>query len=196
MSTLWRWLRRVLVLLITWGLAHLAAICLDGCSDGGASADLAVVLGNHVTATGEPSRRLQLRLDRALALYRGGRVPRIIVSGGQDRGSPHEATVMKRYLVEHGVPEAAVTEDRDGVDTFHTARFTAAFMRAQGLSSVVAVSQYYHLTRAKLALRRFGVAEVHGARADLELELREPWSLLREFVGFYTYVLRRYPPPL
>jgi len=66
-------------------------------------------------------------------------------------------------------------------------------MRARGLRSVVAVSQYYHLTRTKLALRRFGVADVHGAHAPIELELREPWSLLRELVGYYRYLLRGYP---
>jgi len=193
--TAWRWLRRALLGATAWGLAHLGAICLDGCSDDGATADLAVVLGNHVTPAGVPSRRLQLRLDRALALYRAGQVPRIVVSGGQDPGSPTEPAVMKRYLVERGVPGPAVVEDPGGVDTFHTAEFTAAYMRANGLRSVVAVSQYYHLTRTKLALRRFGVPEVHGARADLEPELREPWSLLREIVGFYVYWLRGYPRP-
>jgi uncharacterized SAM-binding protein YcdF (DUF218 family) len=172
---------------------HLAAICIDGCSDDGAIADVAVVLGNHVAADGTPSVRLALRLDAALALHRDGRVPRIIVSGGQDPGSPPEAAVMKAYLVARGVPDADITEDRGGINTFETARFVAGHMQVHGLRSVVAVSQYYHLTRCKLALRRFGVPEVHGARAPLRLEPREPWSWLREVVGFYAYAVRRYP---
>jgi uncharacterized SAM-binding protein YcdF (DUF218 family) len=176
-----------------WGAVHLAAICVDGCTDDGAAADLAVVLGNHVAADGTPSVRLQLRLDAALALYRDGRVPRIIVSGGQDPGSPPEAAVMKAYLVARGVADADVTEDRGGINTFETARFVADHVQRHGLRSVVAVSQYYHLTRCKLALRRFGVPEVHGAHAPLRLEPREPWSWLREVVGFYAYALRRYP---
>ncbi len=188
-----RWLRRVALAVLAWGALHLAVICVDGCSDDGARADLAVVLGNHVGPDGAPSLRLQLRLDAALALHRGGLVPQIVVSGGQDPGSPPEAEVMKAYLVARGVPAAAVIEDRGGINTFETARFVARYMQVHGLRSVVAVSQYYHLTRCKLALRRFGVVEVHGAAAALHLEPREPWSWLREVVGFYAYALRRYP---
>lgn len=176
-----------------WAGLHLSVVCLDGCSADGERADLAVVLGNQVSPTGEASRRLQRRLDAALALHRAGLVPRIIVSGGQDPGSPPEAEVMKRWLVDRGVPEGEVIEDRGGINTFETARFVASYMRAHRLRSVVAVSQYYHLTRTKLALRRFGIPRVTGARAEIELELREPWSLLRELVGYYRYLLRAYP---
>lgn len=178
-----------------WASLHLTVVCLDGCSDRGGQADLAVVLGNQVSPAGEASRRLELRLDAALALHRAGLVPRIIVSGGQDPGSPPEAEVMKRWLVDRGVPEGDVIEDRGGINTFETARFVAAYMRARGLRSAVAVSQYYHLTRTKLALRRFGIPGVAGARAEIEIEVREPWSLLRELVGYYRYLLRGYPDP-
>lgn len=186
------WSRRLGLGGFAWAAVHLTAITVDGCTDEDAPADLAVVLGNHVAADGELSGRLRRRLDRALELWQQGLVPRIVVSGGRDPGSPYEATEMKRYLVAHGVPEAAVIEDRGGQNTYLTARFTAAYMRAHGLRSVITVSQYYHVTRSKLALRRFGVADVRGAHARTDLEAREPWSLLREFVGFYAYLLKDY----
>ncbi|MCY1063121.1 YdcF family protein [Nannocystis sp. SCPEA4] len=182
---------RLLGLLCVWGLVHLAVVCIDGCTDEARAADVAVVLGNHVSNAGEPSRRLQLRLDRAHALWLAGLVPRIIVSGGQDPGSPHEAEVMKQYLVARGVPADRIVEDRGGINTHATARFVAGWLRARGERSAIAVSQYYHVTRTKLALRRFGV-DATGAHADLELELREPWSLLREVVGFYAYLFKDY----
>lgn len=172
------------------GTLHLTAAIVDGLGDAGGVADVAVVLGNHVNEDGTPSRRLALRLDRALALYQAGEVPTIIVSGGQTPGHPHEAGVMKRYLVERGVPAAAVVEDRGGVNTFQTARFVAGYVREHELGSVVAVTHYYHLSRTKLALRRFGVPGVIGAHAAVELEAREPWSLLREVVGYYVYLVR------
>lgn len=186
-----RWPRRLAALLALWALVHLAAICVDGCTDEGAPADVIVVLGNHVAPDGTPSRRLALRLDRGLAAWRAGLAPDIIVSGGQDPGSPHEAEVMKRYLVDRGVPEDHVVEDRSGVNTHATARFTAAWLRARGGSSAIAVSQYYHVSRARLALRRFGV-EATGAHAELAIEAREPWSLLRELVGYYSYLFKDY----
>jgi uncharacterized SAM-binding protein YcdF (DUF218 family) len=186
------WLRRLALALAAWALLHLTAITVDGCSDEDAPADLAVVLGNHVAADGTLSGRLQRRLDRARELYQQGKVPTIIVSGGRDPGSPFEAEAMKRYLVEQGVPADAIVEDRGGQNTYLTARFTADYMQQHGLRSVIAVSQYYHISRSKLALRRFGVPEVRGAHATMVLEAREPWSLLRELVGYYTYLLKDY----
>lgn len=186
-----KYILRLLALLCVWGLVHLVIVAVDGCTDEDRPADVAVVLGNHVSPAGEPSRRLQLRLDRAAALYAAGLAPRLIVSGGRDPGSPHEADVMRDYLVARGVPAERIAVDRGGVNTHATARFVAADLRARGERSAIAVSQYYHVTRTKLALRRFGV-EATGAHADLELELREPWSLLREVVGFYAYLFKDY----
>lgn len=183
--------RRLLALLVAWGLIHLAVLTVDGFTDDEQPADVAVVLGNYVSPDGEPSGRLQRRLDRAIELYRAGLVPRILVSGGQDPGSPAEAEVMKRYLVERGIPADRIIEERSGENTHATARFVAGWLRARGERSAVAVSQYYHITRSKMALRRFGV-EATGAHAELRLELREPWSLLREVVAFYTYQLKDY----
>ena len=191
-SRVLRRLRLAALILAAWALVHLAAICVDGCDDDDAPADLAVVLGNHVAADGTISGRLGRRLDRALELYRQGKVPTIVVSGGRDPGSPFEAEAMKRYLVERGVPSAAIVEDRGGQNTYLTARFTAEYMQQHGLRSVIAVSQYYHISRSKLALRRFGAPEVRGAHAAMVLEAREPWSLLREIVGYYAYLLKNY----
>lgn len=188
------WLRRPLLLGAAWAAVHLAAISVDGCSDDDVPADVAVVLGNAVTVGGQTSPRLQQRLDRAIELYKTGRARRLIVSGGQDPGSPHEADVMRTVLLAAGVPDAAIVVDRGGIDTHATARFTRDYMQAHGLRSVIAVSQFYHLSRCKLALRWFGVPEVHAAHAALSFELRDPYSLLRELVGYYAYMLRDYGP--
>jgi uncharacterized SAM-binding protein YcdF (DUF218 family) len=194
-SRVLRRLRLAVLVLAAWALVHLAAICVDGCDDDDEPADLAVVLGNHVAADGTVSGRLCRRLDRALELYQHGKVPTIVVSGGRDPGSPFEAEAMKRYLVERGVPAGAIVEDRGGENTYLTARFTADYMQRHGLRSVIAVSQYYHVTRTKLALRRFGAPEVRGAHAAMVLEAREPWSLLREVVGYYAYLFKDYGDP-
>ena len=66
-------------------------------------------------------------------------------------------------------------------------------MQRRKLTSVIAVSQYYHVTRTKLALRKFGVRSVYGAHARMGPELRDPYSLLREIVGYYYYLVRSYP---
>jgi DNA-directed RNA polymerase beta subunit len=51
------------------------------------------------------------RLDEAIALYKEGKASLLLVTGGAVRpeGTPYaEALVMKRYLLEHGISEAAI----------------------------------------------------------------------------------------
>lgn len=174
-------------LLGTFLLAALA-LAMDGMSDRLFPADLAVVLGNRVEPDGEPSPRLAARLDRALELFRDGTVPRILVSGGVGIEGWNEAVVMKRYLVARGVPEEAVFEDPQGIDTLHTARATADFMRARGLQKVIVVTQFYHVPRTRLALRKLGTSQVGGARARYH-DLRDLWSLAREIPAYLYYWL-------
>ncbi len=185
-----RCLLAIVAALSCWLLVHLAWIVGDGMIDEGRTADIAVILGNRVDPSGEPSPWLRARLDRGLSLYRAGRVRALVVSGGLGVEGHEEATVMKRYLVERGVPAARVLEDRDGYNTFRTANNTRALMRTRGDRSAFVVSQYYHVARSKLALRRAGVCEVYGARARLELGPRDLWSVSRELLALPLYYLR------
>jgi uncharacterized SAM-binding protein YcdF (DUF218 family) len=100
---------------------------------------------------------------------------------------------MQRYLEERGVPEDRIHVDSNGTNTFRTARNTARFLEAEGLSSVMAVSQYFHVPRARLALQRCGISTVKGAHAD-HFEWRDIYATAREVVAYYAYWLRSPPP--
>ncbi len=175
-----------------WFLGHCAYTTWDGLHDDVGPADVIVVPGNRVERSGAPSLRLQERLERALELYRQGLARRIIVSGGLGREGYQEAEVMRAYLVARGVPAEAVAVDNDGADTYHTAVNARRIMDAEGLRSAIVVSQYYHLARSRLALVRAGVPEVRTAHARLAPTWREPYTLFREFVAYYYYLLRRF----
>ena len=55
---------------------------------------------------GRPSPVLRARLDHALALYREGYAPLIVVTGGVGRGdTTSEAIVGRRYLIAREVPD-------------------------------------------------------------------------------------------
>ena len=147
------------------GLIEAAAIVGDGLRDRPGHADVALVLGNAIDPDGRPSARLRARLDRAVEGYRHGDFPVVIASGGIEEGGEDEADVMSRYLVANGIPAVDVIADNQGVNTFASARFTARLMRTRGWKSVCVVTQYYHVPRARLALRRFGVGDgVLGTR--------------------------------
>lgn len=89
-------------------------IVVDGLNDDIHAADVAIVPGNTVEKDGRPSARLRARLDQTVALYRQGLFPNIIVSGGVGIEGFDEAEVMKRYLVERGVPEGRIHVDSGG----------------------------------------------------------------------------------
>lgn len=184
--------RIVLVLLGTIALAALvpmAAILVDGFTDEGEAADVAVVLGNTVHPDGRPSARLRARLDAAVALYRAGLVPVLMVSGARGKEGHDEAVVMRGYLLGQGVPQGAIVVDSQGWTTGHTAWNAARWMRERGLTRAVAVTQYFHVSRAKLSLRQCGIATVHGAHARY-FEWRDLRSIAREVPGWYKYRLR------
>ncbi len=167
-------------------------IVWDGLTDELGRADVAVVFGNRVEVDGTPSTRLQARLDRSIALYRAGWCRYILVSGGLGREGHNEAVVMQHYLQDHGIPIEHIFVDREGTNTYNTARHTAELVREQNLQGVIVVTQYFHISRARLALTRFDVAPVYTARAEI-IHWRDGYSILREVVGWYYYAMRPYP---
>ena len=173
---------------------ELAFIVLDGRHDRPGHADVALVLGNMVDPDNRPYPMLQSRLDRALELYRQGDYPFIIVSGGFDVPGGDEAAGMRAYLVAKGVPAEKIIVDSQGINTYASARFAAWLLRERGWRSVYVVTDYYHVPRARLALRRFGVGTVYSAHSR-DTEPGNPYHLLHEMAGLVEYALRRYDSP-
>ena len=71
---------------------------------------------------------------------------------------------MRDYLIGRGVPADRIVADSAGVDTWATARHASAYMREHGYARALAVTQYFHVPRTMLALRRHGMSR--GRRAS------------------------------
>jgi vancomycin permeability regulator SanA len=170
---------------------HLGCLLFDGFKPPVLPADLAVVLGSKVQKDGNPSSGLQRRLERARELYRKGAVKAILVSGGRGSEGFEEAEVMRAVLIGSGIPAGAILVDRAGNNTRLTAIHARQLMRERGWQSAVVISQYYHVPRAKLALRQEGIAHVSGAAAEYRFAWTDPLSIAREIAGFYTYLMAR-----
>lgn len=171
----------------SWLLLHVVATTADGLTDNAQPADCLLVLGNTVNADGTLSPRLRGRLDKALDLYRARVSPTIFVSGGLGKEGHYEGTAMRQYLVAHGVPAAAILVDNAGNTTQATARNFAATAQVRHFSSVVVVSQFFHISRTKLLLRQQHFSRIYGAHANY-FELRDIYALIREFAAYYTYL--------
>jgi vancomycin permeability regulator SanA len=168
-----------------------AIIAIAGSIDDIHSADVAVVLGNTVNPDGKPSRRLQARLDKTIELYRAGIFQNTIVSGGVGIEGFDEAVVMKQYLVRAGLPQDRIYLDSQGDNTYLTAKHTAQLMVEHRWHSAIAISQYFHLPRTKLALQKFGISPVYTAHADF-FEFRDLYSTVREVFSYGSYQLRSF----
>ncbi len=119
--------------------------------------DVAIVFGAEVYASGRPAPYLRARLDLAAELYRAGKARVLVVSGDNAAEHHREASSMKRYLVEAGVPADRVVEDEFGRDTYDTCvRAREVF----GVTEALLVSQRYHLHRAVATCRAVGVDAV------------------------------------
>jgi SanA protein len=171
-----RWTRRVLFLL--GGLAILALLAVGGAnlwilaSTRGAvtavgeapRAQAAIVLGARVYGDGRMSPMLSDRVAQALALYRGGTVARIIVSGDHGRWGYNEPGAMRDALLAGGVPAEAVFTDHAGFDTWSTMRRAREVF---GVDSAIVVTQGFHLPRALFLARAAGL-DAHGVASDLQ----------------------------
>ena len=61
-------------------------------------------------------------------------------------------------------------------------------MQSQNMQSVIIVSQYFHITRTRLAFQKAVIENIYAAHADY-FEARDIYSILREFTGFYSYLI-------
>jgi len=182
-------LRIITLLFISWFLLHISLTVFDGLNDDIKRADVGIVLGNKVELNGEPSPRLKSRLDKAVELYNRDFFDRVIVSGGRGKEGFDEAEVMRDYLAANNIPLNAIMMDNNGSNSYLTAVNSKKIMNAEGFASALIITQYYHISRTNLAFYKLGVTSVYSAHADI-FEFRDAYSLMREFFGFYKYLLR------
>ncbi|MSO88199.1 MAG: YdcF family protein [Acidimicrobiia bacterium] len=159
-----RWLRRVVGLVAFAGLA--VVLCLGvtfvqvyraSIRDGAQPADAIVVLG-AAQYNGVPSPVLQDRLDHALELYEGSLAPRIVLTGGRQKGDRFtEATAGYNYLRARGVPDEDLLKEVDGSSTWESLAASARFLVAQDLTTVVLVTDGYHAYRVEAIAEDLGL---------------------------------------
>ncbi len=178
--------RKIVIFLILVFLLHEVIIITDGLIDENSDAKVAVILGSKVNTDGSLSGRLKARLDKGLELYQDSVVSELYMSGGLGKEGFYEGTVMADYLISKGVPKNSIKIDNNGINTRNSALNFRRDYPAE--SKVIVVSQYFHITRTKLAFRQVGVKDVYGIHCEF-FELRDPYSAFREFFGLYKYLV-------
>jgi len=90
------------------------------------------------------------RATRAASLFKSGMAPRVVATGRALRSYATTTDLMKRDLVEHGVPENAIvpfTHKAD--DTRDEAAAVSEFVRSHGWKKILLVTSNYHTRRSQ-----------------------------------------------
>ena len=121
-----------------------------------------LVLGCAVWADNEPSPMLKDRLDTAIALYKAGIAPKLLLSGDNSIVEYSEPDCMLRYTLAQGVPPEDIFLDYAGFSTYESVyRSHAVFMADR----MIVVTQKYHLFRALKACEALGI-EAKGVASN------------------------------
>lgn len=136
---------------------------------------VAIVFGAGLLPNGTPSPMLADRLDAGISLYKNGKVKQLLLTG--DNLNNREVASMRRYAVQHGVAEANIINDNEGMRTYDSCS------RAANLFSVrqaILVTQAYHLPRALYLCQSFGIDAV-GFKAGRDDYPNQEYYNRREF---------------
>ena len=121
-----------------------------------------LVLGCSVWANDQPSPMLRDRLDTAIALYKSGAAPKLLLSGDNSIAEYSEPDCMYKYTLSQGVPDEDIFLDFAGFSTYDSVfRAKAVFCADR----VIVVTQKYHLYRALMIADALGI-EAKGVSAD------------------------------
>lgn len=138
------------------------------------SARAIVVLGGGVTPPTVHRNAATLtaaadRLWHAARLYRAGKAPLILVSGGADPevSTGSEARAMRSFLTDLGVPGWAIVLEEKSRNTRQNAEHSAALLRSRGVDRVILVTSALHMERARLQFAAQGM-RVEPAPIDHE----------------------------
>ena len=168
------------------------------------TADAIVVLGGgdplEWSHPGDPKLQ-DLRVTRpgfGLALFRDGRAPVILLSGG---GSG-EAIEMAGHLEQLGVPASALRVESRSLTTHENALYSAIILKREGRRRILLVTSSWAMPRAAASFRRQGIEVIPAPSFDRASipSTTAPWlpqrallwqsgRFLHEYLGMLFYQL-------
>lgn len=141
------------------------------------------------------------RLIFAVAAYKAGKAPTIVVTGGAREGFVPEAKLMRDILVTLGVPPGAIVMEARNRVTMDNDRFTRHTLATMEAKSVLLVTSAFHMRRSLMVFDTLGI-EVFPAPTDFQVVKgefsfwhflpdvkalqRTTWAM-HEFAGYLYY---------
>jgi len=179
------------VLLIVTYFVYLYRQIRDSAVRDEAQSAAAIVVMGAAQYNGHPSPVLKARLDHALELYQSHMAPAIITTGsyGSDL-NVSEAEVGKQYLVQHGVVVSDIITEQGSGTTYDSIQAASEVLKAKGWTTILVVSDGFHLYRAKKMFADNGVMAYTSPAPNSPIEVEASqrfWHSIREVVLFSAY---------
>jgi uncharacterized SAM-binding protein YcdF (DUF218 family) len=185
------------------------------------TADAIVVLGGGIRSQAYPRPDVDFseagdRVWYGASLYRAGKAPKIIVSGGRiiwKGGGKPESEDLTKLLVRMGVPAGDIIPEADSMNTRDNAVFVQKILKANNFKTILLVTSAMHMPRSMAIFKHLGIKAI-AAPTDFrvsQLELDEPnlqtesvilslmpddenlavtTSAIREYIGMWVYKVK------
>jgi uncharacterized SAM-binding protein YcdF (DUF218 family) len=146
-----------------------------------------VVLGGGTEAPQYPRTMVELngasdRIFYAAQLYREGKAPHILLSGGSitwlDSRTTTSADDMASVITQLGVPEDALWLQKQSRNTYEDALYSCQLLKEKGVKHILLVTSAAHMPRSVALFRHQGM-EVTPAPTDYSITQAE-WDNLTE----------------
>ena len=185
------------------------------------TADAIVVLGGGVRSQAYPRPDVDFseagdRVWYGASLYRAGKAPKVIVSGGRiswKGGGKPESEDLTKLLVRMGVPAGDILPEAESMNTRDNAVFVQKILKANNFKTILLVTSAMHMPRSMAIFKHLGIDAI-AAPTDFrvsQLELDEPnlqtesvvlslmpdeenlsvtTSAIREYIGMWVYKVK------
>lgn len=144
-----------------------------------------IVFGARVKEEG-PSRTLASRLDVAVDTMLKDKNAVCIVSGGQGPDEPFtEASCMREYMIERGIPEDRIFLEEKSSNTKENIMYSAELIDNLGFSDrqIICISSETHIPRIRMMCSNTGVDAMYiKAETPIKAFLFTTW--VREYLSY------------
>ena len=153
---------------------------------------VAIVFGAEVKRDGTPSVVLRDRIETAVALYKSGKVEKLLMSGDNRFVDYNEPESMRQYALTLGMPDSAIALDYAGRRTYDTCYRAKKIF---GVNSAILVTQRFHMPRALFLCQAFGIDAVgvesenyyYLKRLRLYWNVRELLATVQSLLDVYLF---------
>lgn len=171
--------------------------------------DVIILLGGGVydgvsdmSGIGAPSEEMLGRIITAVRLQKRLNIPVIVSSGSGFKFKKPEAPIVRRFLIDLGIPDRKVIIEEKSRDTIENAEFTREICKRLGYKKPILVTSASHMRRAVMSFEKVHLEVIPFPSGFKTWEGKKYWwedyipggfdkaaIAIREYIGLIFYKL-------